>query len=121
MPLKTISYLSFEYELFSKAASIDHLANYILIFFPPIDYFEEDAGRHELSHYQSEVRSLASEALSKSKRSIKWRTTINLIDASGPKKSPTATPVFHARIARMINAKPSMVISFPHVHRMTPN
>jgi hypothetical protein len=64
-PNKTIGDLKLEYELFSKATSIDHLANelnYIPTFFSPINFFEDDAGWHELSLDQSEVQSLVSKA-----------------------------------------------------------
>lgn len=64
-PTKTIADLKLEYELFTKATSIDHLANelnYIPTYFSPVNFFEDETGWHEISLDKSEVQSLVSQA-----------------------------------------------------------
>ncbi|WP_316743260.1 hypothetical protein [Pedobacter antarcticus] len=64
-PTKTIADLKLEYELFTKATTIDHLANelnYIPTYFSPVNFFEDETGWHEISLDKSEVQSLVKQA-----------------------------------------------------------
>lgn len=64
-PSKTIADLKMEYELFTQAHSVDHLANelhYTPTYFTPINFFEENISWQSMSLDRSEVNTLVQQA-----------------------------------------------------------
>lgn len=64
-PSKTIADLKQEYELFTKATAVDHLANelrYTPTYFTPTNFFEEKVSWQSMSLDKSEVNSLVQQA-----------------------------------------------------------
>lgn len=64
-PSKTIADLKMEYELFTQANSVDHLANelhYIPTYFTPINFFDDNIAWQSMSLDRSEVNTLVQQA-----------------------------------------------------------